>query len=499
VGSYSSEQILSTTHFRLYRSLGGDSQDVARRKLAARQTMFLIFKAIGSLASDPVTPTPNPKVFATALMNADIGTADFEGYRGGTYHKVVRWSFEKQGLYQPSGAPTPVTAPGAPPKVDVYINDGRDGEYGFQPVHWECTNIWNRLSPSAGGGNGVHETPVTGQVNHAYVRVGNRGTTPARNVVVRGYSASPGVGLSWPADWAPMDTPQVTVPGEIPPNGSVIVGPFRWQPRTVGHECLFMEVSADGDLSNIDPATFYPCAVGPTAEWRLVPFDNNIAQRNVIPVPGGGGGGGLLSAFVNRRFLVRNPFDAPARITLTPELPSFLADRDWEVQILRRDSGIAFLMAPGAERWVDVSLRSGQEFSREEILNAGGPMSIRILASADGMTFGGMTYRLDPGMTWAPNEMADGDTSNVEDPEIDATIGTSRFHDVQVPDAAGYETATADPPSAAPPPVTEQQPETDGEAGDLLAQLSSREELRERIHRVTLRRVEIELDDPHEP
>jgi len=49
-----------------------------------------------------------------------------------------------------------------------------------------------------------------------------------------------------------------------------------------------MEVSADGDFSNIDPRTFFPCAIGPTQEWQLVPFDNNLGQRNVAPVAGTG-------------------------------------------------------------------------------------------------------------------------------------------------------------------------------------------------------------------
>src|SRR5262249_30597630 len=156
------------------------SLDVNRRRMAARQTVYLIVRAIGSLATNPVTPTPNPGIFATGLMNADIGTNNFEGHRGGAFHKVIRWSFEKQGLYQPPGAPTPVTRPGAPPNVDVYINDGRDyqnqprnGEYVFQPVHWECTDIWNRLSATPGGGGGVHETPIVGRTNFAFVRVKN--------------------------------------------------------------------------------------------------------------------------------------------------------------------------------------------------------------------------------------------------------------------------------------------------------------------------------------
>ncbi|MEU9117364.1 hypothetical protein AB0D04_37895 [Streptomyces sp. NPDC048483] len=440
IGSYSSEQILSTTLFRLYRSLGGDSADAGRRRLASRQTLYLILRAIGSLASSPVTPTPSPNVFATALLNADIGTLDFEGYRGGTFHKVVRWSFEKQGLYQLPGAPTPVTRPGAPPVVDVYIDDGRNGEYGHQAVHWECTDIWNRLTLSQGNGNGAHETPVVDQTNYAYVHVRNRGTQNAGNVVVRGYSAIPGIGLSWPDDWLPMDTPQIAVPGGIPANGSVLVGPFRWRPRTPGHESMFMEVSADGDLSNIDARTFFPCAAGPTPEWRLVPFDNNIAQRNVAPVPGGGGLRGLLAGFVGRTFVVRNPFDRPVRTVVTSELPPFLTDRGWLIRVGGREAEATLHLAPGAERRVSVSLLPGQDFTREEILQTREERSIRVSAAADGIALGGMTYRLDPDLPRAPRERTDEDPVALDDPAIERAIDDARLHDDDPANSGPYTT-----------------------------------------------------------
>jgi hypothetical protein len=279
---YKAEQILSSTLFRAYRSAGGDSESLNRRKVASRLLAYFIFRAVGSLASNPVTNTPRPEIFATALMNADIGTRDFEGYKGGAFHKVIRWSFEKQGLYQAPGSPRPVTTAGAPPSVDVFIDDGRHGEYQFQPIYWETADIWNRLAPGAGGG--VHQTPVVGQTNFAYVRVRNRGSQQANNVVVRGYSANPSAVLSWPDDWTPMDTPQLDVAGGVPAGGNVVVGPFQWTPRNVGKETMLMEVSADGDFSNIDRRTFFPCATGPTQEWQLVPFDNNLGQRNVTPI-----------------------------------------------------------------------------------------------------------------------------------------------------------------------------------------------------------------------
>lgn len=77
-----------------------------------------------------------------------------EGELGGYYWKVVRWAYEKQGLFQPPGAPVPVTTVGVLPPIDVYIDDGRHGEYQYGPANqfpwmqrfWETTEIWNRLA-----------------------------------------------------------------------------------------------------------------------------------------------------------------------------------------------------------------------------------------------------------------------------------------------------------------------------------------------------------------
>jgi len=401
---YNSEQILSTTHFRIYRSLGGDDSRLSRRQLAARQSMYLIYRGVGSLASNPVTPTPNPGIWATALMNADIGTANFEGYRGGTFHKVIRWAFEKQGLYQPVGAPVPVNTAGAPPPVDVYIDDGRAGEYPYQEVHWNCTDIWNRLAPSAGGGGGAHQTPVTGQVNFAYVRVRNRGTSAASGVVVKGYSANPGAGLSWPAHWTPMTTASITVPGSIPSGGSVVVGPFHWTPQFVGHECMFMEVSATGDASNINPSTFFPCAAGPTPEWRLIPFDNNLGQRNVAPVAGGGGLSGLLTSFVRRQFRVRNPMERETQMTVTAKLPPVLAKRSWRVKVGGKPDKVSFNLKRDQAVDVSIEIVAGRDFTPADLGGAKADRDILILVHAGDTLIGGMTYRLDPALRKAPKE-----------------------------------------------------------------------------------------------
>lgn len=393
VGGYSSEQILCTTLFRAYRSTGGDATSIVGQRYAARYLTYLIIRAIGSLATNPITPTPIPDLFATALMNADLGTAMFDDQPGGGCTKVIRWAFEQQGLYQAPGTVKPYTTVGAPPLVDVYINDGRHGEYSYTEKFWETTDIWNRHQPD---GNGIHQTPVIGETNYAYVRVKNRGTLPASRVVVRGYHCRPAAGLVWPDDWTTMITDSITVPGTIPAGGQVVVGPFQWKPRFVGHESMLMSVSAQGDLANNDPATFFPSASGPTPIWRLVPFDNNMAQRGIIPIPGGGGRRRLMEAFRHRHFWVNNPFDRTARVEIQGVLPNFLSSRGWLIS-WDNPGAAGFSLGPRAERKIEPRLVDGRDFTVAEVLLAG-RVAIEMHVFVDGLEVGGLTYILDPSM-----------------------------------------------------------------------------------------------------
>ncbi|HKG89764.1 MAG TPA: hypothetical protein VKA95_15710, partial [Nitrososphaeraceae archaeon] len=283
-GGYDSEQILATTHFRIYRSIGGDSTDINRKRFASRMMAYLILRAISTLT--PATNPDNALGFADALMAVDLLNWTTEGVFGGAYNKVIRWSFEKQGLYQPPSAPLPpnVTTEGAPPPVDVYIDDGRQGEYQFQPIHWNNISIWNRRMADS---LTVHEKPIIGLTNYIYVKIKNRGTENANNVKVRGYHSRPGAGLLLPNDIQPLTTAELPVVGtSIAPNNTEekIIGPFEWIPEinANGYDSIIMVVSADNDASNIDNFTS-----GETiSDWRLVPNDNNTGQRNMVPVLG---------------------------------------------------------------------------------------------------------------------------------------------------------------------------------------------------------------------
>ena len=136
---YQSEQILSTTHFRIYRAIGGDAAELAMRRFASRFLAYLILRTVGSLT--PVHAPHHAADYAAALMLAEGDNWTTEGHAGGAYGKVIRWAFEKQGLYQARPSKRRVKREGAPPLVDVYIEDGRRGEYRYQPHYWNCRAI----------------------------------------------------------------------------------------------------------------------------------------------------------------------------------------------------------------------------------------------------------------------------------------------------------------------------------------------------------------------
>jgi len=383
IGGYNSEQILSTTLFRIYQSIGGDSADVNMRTFAARFTLYLVLRAVGNLTPSHATQTGvglnKVTAFANELISANLGDWTTEGQAGGAYGKVIRWAFEKQGLYQ-----------GKPPLVDVYINDGRNGEYQYQPVHWANQNVWNRRSAD---GIATHQEPIVGVVNYAYVKIKNRGTQTATGVTVKGYQANPGVGLSWPADWQPMATSQLSASNVAGNNAAeIIVGPFKWIPQNIGHECMMMVVSATGDPSNIGNFG----AGESIPEWRLVPNDNNIGQRNVAPIAGAGGLANLLESLHKRVFYVRNPFPTEAKVTFEISLPKPLDRRKVSITIAEsRDNVIVVQKNEKIPVTLLVNAEIKDEIKPEEF---GRDVFVNIKVKANGVSIGGMVYQIDPSL-----------------------------------------------------------------------------------------------------
>ena len=377
---YQGEQILCTTLFRLYQSLGGDSNSLTTQTRAAQTTAYLIFKAIGLLTST----TQFPEVFVNNMQNADVTTTNFKGIPGGGIHKVIRWAFEKQGLFQPDARPgmgNIVNSEGNPPDVDVYIDDGRQGEYQYLANHWSCQDMWVRHSADGGL---VHQNPVVGVTNHMYVRVKNRGLQFATNVNVAAYHCLPGMGLSFPDDWTAMDTANLPA-GNIAPGGETIVGPFEFVPTQVGHECLLAIAQALGDPGNDTTIT------GTIPEHRFVPFDNNTAQRNVSPVfPSLHA---IVKKFHEHPIWIRNPYRQTAVCIVESKLPRFLQRLGWELKVISQ-GGSKFELGPRDRAEVVLRMEPGEPFSEEQAKNAieQGDNEIIIHADLNQERVGGMTY-----------------------------------------------------------------------------------------------------------
>ncbi len=290
-GGYRGEQLLSSTLFRLYRAAGGDAlrpdgtPDRARRRAAARYVVYLIVRAIRSLGDASATPALTASVFASALIDADIGTQQFSdglaGRLGGSLHKVVRWAFQQQGLYH-SGSGGRDT-PGAPPAVDIFVEKNAAGAGGYARVNdWRAKPSAVCLRNAQDGGIG-DEAPQAGVGNFLYVEVGNQGTTDANGVSVDVLTRHGPEHDKWDRSGAWDLVPPAAgalVQSNIGSGTKVRFGPYAWTPNVSGLHGLFVRATAPGDRSNADTNSFLACAAGPIGMQELVPFDNNLAYRN---------------------------------------------------------------------------------------------------------------------------------------------------------------------------------------------------------------------------
>jgi hypothetical protein len=238
-----------------------------------------------------------------------------------------------------------------------------------------------------------HQEPALGAINYAYVKVKNRGTSVASEVVVKGYHCRPSAGMLWPDDLQPLATPQLSA-GTLRPNNAEekTVGPFAWTPvvNAWGHDCMLMIVSAVGDSSNADK--FTRGAV--IEDWRLVPNDNNVGQRNVVLVPGGGGTQGLVAALHGKGLWVGNPGRGSANIAASVALPALLSQRGWRIELRNLPVEGACLQAR-EQQLVTFDVHAGAPFTKADAETAT-ERDVVVTATANDAIIGGMIYRLDP-------------------------------------------------------------------------------------------------------
>src|SRR5688500_186416 len=223
--------------------------------------------------------------------------------------------------------------------------------------------MWNR---NASDGLTAHQNAIEGATNYMYGKVKNRGTLAAANVTVRAYHSLPGAGLTWPTDFVEMSPVGGLNIANIGANNTqeVTVGPFEWTPNinAYGHDCVLMIASTAGDPSNVDNFT----GTESIAEWRLVPNDNNVGQRNVSVVPGGGGMENLVRALDGAFFMAGNTFNRRARMELRVELPQVLTAKGWrsEYAVL---CGKTFALTTGETKRIQLKVGKGGKFNAEDL------------------------------------------------------------------------------------------------------------------------------------
>lgn len=321
--AYWSEQILSSSLFRLYRSIGGDTvvlgpsgdPDPHARRSASHYCVYLIMRGIQILGTSLVSPTNDPDQFASALIDADISTAsstpswhvvfppvfppgppDTFDRIGGCVNKVIRWAFEAQGLYNLFGKIT--NAPGTPPLVDIYIDDLRPSsettiygniDYGrgsYNPVslEWDQNQSPTDVPPKWQADPAAIAVAANGKIS---VVVRNRGTKQAQKVTVsvwwHDWPWPAGVTPEWDAAaWTPCP-PATSAAQSILPGGYATFGPFAAVPLPAGGRyVLLAQATCADDRANIDTATNYPCSQKPTLLVDLVPNDNNLGLRVLV-------------------------------------------------------------------------------------------------------------------------------------------------------------------------------------------------------------------------
>ena len=271
MSGYAREQVLSSTLFRYYRAIGGDSTIDQVRTAAAEYACFLIVAGIFLQGDAWIVPATNASGLLATMLFAEaasvIGPPPYE-WVGGATNKVLAWAFAQQGL--PPLHPTP--------RPDIFIaNDTRNGDYAWTP-EWRtgAEGIWNQSA--------LGEQPDPGHTNHLYVRVANRAKVVAHQASVTVYVATAGHDRRFPAaDWqmAILDPTIPPIQDQTAPTDTLVFGPFLWTPAAGQTYTVLAIAECPDDPSNTLSSSLLPCSYLPTQLERLVRCDNNLAAREL--------------------------------------------------------------------------------------------------------------------------------------------------------------------------------------------------------------------------
>jgi len=220
------------------------------------------------------------------------------------------------------------------PKDDGAIPSNPNGE-----PFWESPDVWNRLQPD---GVEQHENPQVCQQNYVYVKVRNRGNAPMTNISVDLYYSENAAAIPWPAAWTYIGTQTIA---SLAAGQNTVVS-FPWHPTTEGHKCFLARIDAPDD-----PVTYE----------GMVPFDNNLCQRNLHATDPEQGR-------VDTEIIVGNPQSGPTHVDVTIDGENIPPDAEAYVD---------FSDAGAFQQWQD----AGGDLEGGEVVT--GTTSVRLDISAD--------------------------------------------------------------------------------------------------------------------
>ena len=324
---YFEEQLLSSSLFRLYRCLGGDTRaadraprepnpvddaDLPARQAAADYAIYLVMHATALLGPDSISPARSAEQYVQALVDADLATGLWQPQArwplrqvvprqlsrpGGVAHKLVRWAFEQQGLYACADGDPGTEGVGQPPPVDIFIADRRrggpyrqppppDGGYHPVPLRWQAEAAPWHADPAH----------LALQGDQVQLQIGNRGHRVAEQVQAGLWWCPAQTDPAAPLPWQRLDSgPGLAKRAAVPAAGLAAPAFARFslpldtalaQKATQQGGWLLAQVQALGDAANLGPDQPPPSAS--TDLLALVSGDNNLGLLRLPTSPVGG-------------------------------------------------------------------------------------------------------------------------------------------------------------------------------------------------------------------
>jgi hypothetical protein len=262
---------------------------------------------------------------------------------------------------------------------------------------WVSPDIWVRHEADGGL---VHQTPIAFEGNTVYVRLRNRGGSPASGEV-RVFSDRSRIG--WPCK---VSQPNVgTIPFDDLAPGEVRIVSLAWTPQEAGRHGLHTVIEAEGDPADESA----PCSPH-RPRW-----DNNVSWHNVIVYFHPPTGAQSVRSTEDVAVDLVNVYDWPKDVDLIVERGDFpatgaislrldegLFDRWWS-DGGRWDEGVTVNATTKVISVVDaisgtvggLPLEAGEEVTATLLFEAPdvGTFEARVYERIDGLVVGGVTYQ----------------------------------------------------------------------------------------------------------